>query len=219
MAKLHPIKMYGEDTQNDDSTPADPDNDGKEKDLNGSDGSQAGPVIDSKKIMMGIIAVLVVIVIVMAIHIMGDNQYVNPHEDYQDEELTANDDTGESVPDEAEYEDNSSYLGFDVAYHPGIYDAYSSDFLIPGSDEHYINYSDYEYYNMDEVQWAINEIYARHGRIFQDEEYSSFFNSCAWYEPTYSADEFDESCFNDYEKENLKTLAAIRSELKKKEKN
>ena len=29
MAKLHPIKMYGEDTQNDDSTPADPDNDQK----------------------------------------------------------------------------------------------------------------------------------------------------------------------------------------------
>lgn len=112
---------------------------------------------------------------------------------------------------------DSSEKGEDIAYHPGAYDEYGEDFKIIGSDERYIEYSDYSYMDLDDVQWAINEIYARHGRIFKDEPYFSFFKSCAWFEPTYYADEFDESWLNDIERSNVNTLAEYRNELRKKE--
>lgn len=97
-------------------------------------------------------------------------------------------------------------------------DDYPEDFMIPGSNNHYITASDYNWMNEDEVQRAINEIYARRGRIFKDPEYSAFLNKCDWYTPMYSADEFNEAWFNEYEKENLKVLSAHRKKLRDKKK-
>ena len=54
----------------------------------------------------------------------------------------------------------------------------------------------------DDMQMAINEIYARHGRIFKDEELQAYFNSKSWYTPSIPADAFQEHMLNDYEKKN-----------------
>ena len=67
--------------------------------------------------------------------------------------------------------------------------------------------------DLDQIRFAINEIYARHGRAFQTEDLNEYFSSKSWYTPLYSADEFaaiEDSVMNDYEKENIKFLAAIR---------
>ncbi|MBQ9015659.1 MAG: YARHG domain-containing protein [Firmicutes bacterium] len=114
--------------------------------------------------------------------------------------------------------------GFDVrsdeqaesgeAYMPGAYDAYADDFILPGSDEFFYEESDIEDLDLDDTQTAINEIYARHGRIFREDPDYSRFNSFEWYHPIYPAEEFDDSCFNEYEKSNIDLLARHRADLK-----
>lgn len=61
-------------------------------------------------------------------------------------------------------------------------------------------------------QMAINEIYARHGRKFQNQTIQEYFNQKAWYVPSIEAEMFDESVFNEYEKNNIKLLAGTTTE-------
>ena len=79
----------------------------------------------------------------------------------------------------------------------GSFDAYSADFVIPGSESRYITQSDYMHLDEDQIQWAINEIYARYVPKYTPEEFKKI-------EPT---------IFNSYEKENLKVLIQRRKEL------
>lgn len=48
-----------------------------------------------------------------------------------------------------------------------------------------------------------NEIYARHGYIFKDENIENYFLGQIWYVPTTFPEDFDDSCFSEIEKENL----------------
>lgn len=74
----------------------------------------------------------------------------------------------------------------------------SSDYLFP-SDSVYITYSDLYGLSQDEVAFIRNEIYARHGYMFQTEPYKSYFAAKSWYSPN---PYFDESYFNSIEKAN-----------------
>lgn len=47
-----------------------------------------------------------------------------------------------------------------------------------------------------------NEIYARHGRIFDDRELQSYFGNQSWYEPKYKADNFPDDLISPIEKQN-----------------
>jgi len=47
-----------------------------------------------------------------------------------------------------------------------------------------------------------NEIYARHGRIFDDQELQSYFGNQSWYEPKYKADNFSNNLLSPIEKQN-----------------
>lgn len=58
------------------------------------------------------------------------------------------------------------------------------------------------------LQYAINEIYARHGRRFTAEEYINFYTGYEWYTPT-----VDEVCwaeFNEFEKSNITSLIDVQ---------
>ncbi|WP_434311006.1 YARHG domain-containing protein [Hominifimenecus sp. rT4P-3] len=59
------------------------------------------------------------------------------------------------------------------------------------------------------LRLAKNEIYARHGYIFRDPALKEYFLTRDWYTPCYQAEEFDESCFNEYEKANLELLVSL----------
>ena len=59
----------------------------------------------------------------------------------------------------------------------------------------------------EELNLALNEIYARRGRIFEDPTLSAYFNSKDWYTPKYTAAEFSKNVtFNEYEQANLQLL-------------
>ena len=103
----------------------------------------------------------------------------------------------------------------DVIYNPELYEGCESDFVFPESDQRYIDEYEVEYLTRTETQMAINEIYARHGRIFIDEPYASHFRACEWYTPYYSSEEFTDAWFNTYEQANIKLLANHRSKVEK----
>lgn len=78
-------------------------------------------------------------------------------------------------------------------------------------------FTDMKYYTAEDfaedtpvaIHLAKNEIYAKHGYIFKSEDLNNYFLGCAWYTPLYTAEEFDDSVFNDYERHNLKLLAEL----------
>lgn len=57
-------------------------------------------------------------------------------------------------------------------------------------------------------QMAVNEIYARHGRIFNRPEVKEFFESKSWYVGTVPAASFDETCFSSVEIWNINFLSS-----------
>lgn len=54
-----------------------------------------------------------------------------------------------------------------------------------------------------------NEIYARHGYIFKDEDLNNYFMGCVWYNPITNAEQFDDTVFNEVEQENLRIFSEM----------
>ena len=63
----------------------------------------------------------------------------------------------------------------------------------------------------EDIFYARNEIFARHGRMFSDPNLQAYFNSKTWYNPIYSPAEFDSlpSPLNDYEQKNVQLMLSI----------
>lgn len=88
------------------------------------------------------------------------------------------------------------------------------EFIFPGSDQKYL--SEDEVRNITEEDMAIgrNEIYARHGYIFQEEMYREYFESKSWYTGTTPSDQFNaDLVFNDFEKKNVEMIKRIEDEV------
>ena len=65
----------------------------------------------------------------------------------------------------------------------------------------------------EELNYALNEIYARRGRIFQTASLASYFNSQSWYKPLYNEAEFyDNIVFNDYESKNVDLIRRVQEQ-------
>ncbi|MCR5509770.1 MAG: YARHG domain-containing protein [Lachnospiraceae bacterium] len=85
--------------------------------------------------------------------------------------------------------------------------------LIPDSDSRYLTEDDLKGFTSEELRIARNEIYARHGRKFNDSKLQEHFNSMDWYFPTTEAGDFDESILNDYEIKNLDLIAKYEKKV------
>ena len=79
------------------------------------------------------------------------------------------------------------------------------DYVIPDSTSRYLTEADLEGLTKEQLLHARNEIYARHGRLFQSDELQAYFNGKSWYHGTIAPSEFDANAsryFNDYEAKN-----------------
>lgn len=86
----------------------------------------------------------------------------------------------------------------------------SSAYVLPGSDSRYYSTSELNDLSNYELYLARNEIFARHGREFKNQDLRDYFGSMSWYVPKYSGDEFDSmDLLNDYEKKNADTMLSI----------
>ena len=81
------------------------------------------------------------------------------------------------------------------------------DYILPDSNSRYLTESDIQYLSIREINYAKNEIYARHGRRFQSQELQNYFNSKSWYRGTIEPSDFQQSVLNDYEKKNAELLS------------
>lgn len=77
------------------------------------------------------------------------------------------------------------------------------------TDKKYYTKEEFENEPMLVIHLAKNEIYARHGYIFTNEDLYNYFMGCIWYSPTCDAADFDDNIFNEYEKANLEILADL----------
>ena len=71
--------------------------------------------------------------------------------------------------------------------------------MLVGSDTRYISESELKNLTKEEVRIARNEIYARHGRKFDDKTLSNYFKQFDWYKPKIDPEDFKESMLNTYE--------------------
>ena len=93
-------------------------------------------------------------------------------------------------------------------------DVSDAEFVLKNSDSQIVSEDEIEALTPIERKIARNEIYARHGRIFKDEQLQNYFESCSWYEGTISADDFDIDMLNSSEKENANMILAYEEKMK-----
>lgn len=90
--------------------------------------------------------------------------------------------------------------------------AYSPDYILPGSDSREYSRQELEVLSNEELRVARNELYARHGRIFQDEQLRRWFSSKSWYHGTIASTQFDEErVFNHFEKYNRDLILLVEA--------
>ena len=85
-------------------------------------------------------------------------------------------------------------------------DLTKNDYIIPDSDKKYLTDADVENLTLREINYAKNELYARHGRKFDSNELRTYFESKSWYRGTVDPEDFSVSCFNQYENANAAFL-------------
>lgn len=99
---------------------------------------------------------------------------------------------------------NSNYNEADDLLNIGN-DSQISDYIFSNSDTTYL--SDYELENLDKNTLALarNEIFARHGYVFSQEPFVTYFNNKVWYTPNPNF-KGDDSELNQYEIANYKKI-------------
>jgi hypothetical protein len=99
-----------------------------------------------------------------------------------------------------DHSDSSDDLG-DIGQYYIIYD----------SNQRFLDDWDFDDMDSHTLCLARNEIYARHGRLFNDNEIQEYFNSMPWYTGIIAPEDFDDRVFNQYEKANLEKIGVLES--------
>ena len=84
------------------------------------------------------------------------------------------------------------------------------EFIFPNSSDEKIEISEMEKLSDEELRYAINELYAKHGYIFKDEALKAHYEQFDWYEPSVKPEDFSVDMFNEIERENIDTMKEVR---------
>ncbi|RKD30456.1 YARHG domain-containing protein [Lacrimispora algidixylanolytica] len=90
--------------------------------------------------------------------------------------------------------------------------ATKSGYILPNSDTKLLTKDDLKGLTAEECKIARNEIYARHGRKFKDQDIQSYFDALDWYKGTISPEDFDESVLSDIEITNRNLIVSYEEE-------
>lgn len=83
------------------------------------------------------------------------------------------------------------------------------NYIIPDSNSRYLTEDEVKNLSLKEINYAKNEIYARHGRKFDSQELQNYFNNQSWYYGTIEPENFQNSLLNDYEQKNAELLSKV----------
>lgn len=99
---------------------------------------------------------------------------------------------------------------------PPKYAASSSDYILPYSDSRRYTESEIKTLSKTRMNYALNEIYAREGRLFKDQQLQSYFNSKSWYHGYIDPAVFDSDIpghLNTYERYNVDLIVRVQKQL------
>ena len=82
----------------------------------------------------------------------------------------------------------------------------TDNYILPDSSKRILADSEVSGLSKSELRLARNEIFARHGRMFDDQELQDYFNSKSWYRGTIRPEDFSESMLSETEKANIETI-------------
>lgn len=82
----------------------------------------------------------------------------------------------------------------------------SNFYILPQSNQRLLTYVDIQNFTKQDMMLARNEIFARHGRKFKDEDVRTYFESQSWYKGTIEPEDFSTSVFSDIEQKNVDFL-------------
>lgn len=92
-------------------------------------------------------------------------------------------------------------------------DSASDDYILPDSSTYRYSASELAGYSNWELYIARNEIYARRGRMFNNEDLQEYFGSKSWYTPLYSAEYFDtHMSLSAIESANVQTILSVEKQ-------
>lgn len=129
----------------------------------------------------------------------------NPHEgNLAEDEPTA------SVPSETP-EPQAPAPASDAGEEP--WNEPDSQYILPTSNTQYLTIADLEGLTKEDCRIARNELYARHGRRFDDAGLQGYFDSCGWYEGTIAPSDFDDSVLNEYETANRDLIVQYEKDM------
>ncbi|MCI7813470.1 MAG: YARHG domain-containing protein, partial [Robinsoniella sp.] len=86
-------------------------------------------------------------------------------------------------------------------------------YILPSSSSEILTRDSLVGMSLDDLYLARNEIFARHGRMFDDPWLQSYFNSQSWYQPLYSPSEFSYDWLSSVEMQNVNTILEYEAEL------
>lgn len=78
--------------------------------------------------------------------------------------------------------------------------------ILPQSNQVYLSQADIAHLSAKELNYARNEIFARHGRMFKSQELRNYFCQFSWYHPSIAPDAFDENDLPELERHNALLL-------------
>lgn len=156
-------------------------------------------------VVAAVIALVAVIILIVTFVFGGSeptaNESAKGYAAQKEQELASNSATNQQKESAAQPSSSSSIE--DVINSP-------NGFILPESDSRY--YSDSELNALTDYQLylARNEIYARYGRGFKNQDLQDYFHNKNWYTVQYSPDAFDSiDALNDFEKKNAEAILAI----------
>lgn len=113
-----------------------------------------------------------------------------------------------------EREDMENTLSLSGVYEkPEGQDQAAYEFVLPDSDRRLVTENDLENLSPLECRIARNEIYARRGRLFADEQLQNYFDVCTWYRGEISGEDFSLDMLSDIERENTEFISAYEEKM------
>lgn len=91
--------------------------------------------------------------------------------------------------------------------------ATNNEFILPDSSLRVLDKGELAGFSAEQCRLARNEIYARHGRIFDDAGLQNYFNSRSWYYGTIPAKQFNDNMLSDIEIQNRNLIIAFEKEM------
>lgn len=86
-------------------------------------------------------------------------------------------------------------------------------YILSYSSSMYLSSADLSMLSQFELYLAYFEIYARHGRKFNDPAVNEYFSQYWWYKPSIEPNMFDETSLNEYEKANVETIYKFQKNM------